>query len=56
MGVSTQDTQGLFKLFYSGKRGGTGLGLSIAQRIVESHGGQIAWHNLPQGGAEFIVW
>ena len=55
-GVSTEDTQGLFKLFYSGKRGGTGLGLPIAQRIVESHGGQITWRNLPQGGAEFVVW
>ena len=55
-GVSTEDTQGLFKLFYSGKRGGTGLGLPIAQRIVESHGGQITWRNLPEGGAEFVVW
>ena len=55
-GISTEDAQGLFKLFYSGKRGGTGLGLPIAQRIVESHGGQITWHNLPDGGAEFVVW
>jgi signal transduction histidine kinase len=55
-GVSTEDAQGLFKLFYSGKRGGTGLGLPIAQRIVESLGGRITWRNLPEGGAEFIVW
>lgn len=55
-GVSTEDAQGLFKLFYSGKRGGTGLGLPIAQRIVESHGGRITWRNLPDGGAEFVVW
>ena len=55
-GVSAEDAQGLFKLFYSGKRGGTGLGLPIAQRIVESHGGRISWRNLPDGGAEFIVW
>jgi signal transduction histidine kinase len=55
-GVSTEDAQGLFKLFYSGKRGGTGLGLPIAQRIVESHGGRITWRNLSEGGAEFIVW
>ena len=55
-GVNSEDAQGLFKLFYSGKRGGTGLGLPIAQRIVESHGGRIAWRNLSEGGAEFIVW
>lgn len=55
-GVSTEDAQGLFKLFYSGKRGGTGLGLPIAQRIVESLGGRITWRNLPEGGAEFMVW
>jgi len=55
-GVSAEDAQGLFKLFYSGKRGGTGLGLPIAQRIVESHGGRITWRNLPDGGAEFTLW
>jgi signal transduction histidine kinase len=55
-GVNAEDAEGLFKLFYSGKRGGTGLGLPIAQRIVESHGGQISWRNLSEGGAEFIVW
>ena len=55
-GVSAEDAQGLFKLFYSGKRGGTGLGLPIAQRIVESHGGRITWRNPPEGGAEFVVW
>jgi len=55
-GVTAEDSQSLFKLFYSGKRGGTGLGLPIAQRIVESHSGRITWRNLPDGGAEFMVW
>jgi signal transduction histidine kinase len=54
-GVSPDDARHLFKLFYSGKRGGTGLGLPIAQRIVESHGGQIGWKNAPEGGAEFTI-
>ena len=54
-GVTAEDSESLFKLFYSGKRGGTGLGLPIAQRIVESHGGRITWRNLPDGGAEFMV-
>ncbi|MBM3802562.1 MAG: hypothetical protein FJW26_09685 [Acidimicrobiia bacterium] len=55
-GVSAEDAPSLFKLFYSGKRGGTGLGLPIAQRIVESHGGEITWQNLPEAGAEFVIW
>jgi signal transduction histidine kinase len=55
-GINAEDAQGLFKLFYSGKRGGTGLGLPIAQRIIESHGGRISWRNLSEEGAEFVVW
>jgi two-component system sensor histidine kinase KdpD len=34
---------------------GAGLGLAICRAIVESHGGTIIVHNLPSGGAEFIV-
>lgn len=33
----------------------TGLGLVICRKIVESHQGTIAAHNLPNGGAEFCV-
>jgi len=36
--------------------GGTGLGLSIARNIAQAHGGELALHNLADGGLEaFIV-
>lgn len=54
-GVSAEEAQQIFKVFFSGKRGGTGLGLPIARRIVESHGGSIRWQNRPEGGAEFLI-
>jgi signal transduction histidine kinase len=54
-GVGEEEARNLFKLFYSSKRGGTGLGLPIAQRVVESHGGSIAWENCTEGGAQFTI-
>jgi len=34
---------------------GTGLGLSIVYGIVHQHGGEVAFENLPGGGAKFTV-
>ncbi|WP_409345726.1 sensor histidine kinase [Paenibacillus sp. MBLB4367] len=45
----------LFHRFVKGKDGETGLGLSISRAIVERSGGSITAHNLPTGGAAFVL-
>src|ERR1700685_1649005 len=43
-----------FRPFWRGTRGGgAGLGLFIVKGLVEAHGGTIAVHQAPGGGAEF---
>ena len=37
-------------------RGGTGLGLAIAYGVVQAHGGRLAAHSAPGGGAVFSLW
>jgi two-component system sensor histidine kinase MprB len=47
----------VFDRFYrgSGARGrpGSGLGLAIVRQVAETHGGTIAVHEAPGGGARF---
>lgn len=43
--------------FHSEREGGMGLGLAVSKEIIESHGGTISAHNLPnQGACVRIVW
>ena len=44
-----------FEPFVSTKPGGTGIGLSICRTIVESHGGEIAFHTEAGKGTTFRV-
>jgi signal transduction histidine kinase len=53
-GISPELVPRVFRQFWRVKRrGGAGLGLFIVKGLVEAHGGTIAVHQAPGGGAEF---
>jgi signal transduction histidine kinase len=56
-GIPSHVLPHIFEPFFTTKEegDGTGLGLSLAYGIVENHRGQIAAHNKPDGGAEFMI-
>lgn len=54
-GLSEEQHKRIFEPFFTTKSKGTGLGMAIAQRIVESHGGQISLGPAGRRGAEIIV-
>ena len=56
-GISEEHLGRLFEPFFTTKPvgQGTGLGLSISYGIVERHGGKLSAHNIPGGGAEFVL-
>jgi two-component system sensor histidine kinase KdpD len=56
-GLPAGDGRRIFEKFYRGRdapAGGAGLGLAICEGIVRAHGGRIAAHTLPAGGAAFF--
>ncbi len=55
MGIASAIADRLFTPFATTKPTGTGLGLSLSKRIVEEHGGRLAAHNRPEGGACFTI-
>ncbi len=52
-GIAEEDRERIFEPFFTGKTQGTGLGLAIVRRVIQQHGGTIAVHANPGGGALF---
>jgi signal transduction histidine kinase len=52
VGLPAQQTDQIFKAFFTTKAQGTGMGLSISRSIVEAHGGRLwADGNSPRGAS-----
>ncbi len=54
-GVPEAARERVFDPYYTTKAEGTGLGLAIVKKIVLEHGGEIACHAAPEGGASFVI-
>lgn len=57
-GIPAELLERIFDKFYrvpGTATGGTGLGLSICRGLVHAHGGELAAHNRPDGGAIFTI-
>jgi signal transduction histidine kinase len=55
VGMSPEDLERCFELYWSTKKGGTGLGLATTRRIVEQHGGTISAVSEPGRGTSFAI-
>ncbi len=49
-GMSSEERDKMFELFYSTRKGGTGLGLAIVERIAQAHGGRLEVESAPGEG------
>lgn len=54
-GIPPEVQRRLFDPFFTTKPNGTGLGLSISARILEAHGGSLAYQTAPNRGTTFYV-
>jgi PAS domain S-box-containing protein len=54
-GIKPEETSNVFNPFFTTKPGGTGLGLAIAHKIIEDHGGTVAFRTAPGDGTVFTV-
>jgi signal transduction histidine kinase len=54
-GVPSEHAQKLFQPYFTTKKHGTGLGLFVTRRLIEAHGGRIAYQPPAEGGACFVV-
>lgn len=54
-GIPEEYRETLFEPFVTHKKGGTGLGLSIARKVVEAHGGTMAFTSILDSGTCFHI-
>lgn len=54
-GIAPEHRDRIFEAYFSTKPSGTGLGLPTAKRIVEQHGGRLAFESEPGKGSTFTV-
>jgi two-component system sensor histidine kinase HydH len=55
-GVSPDERERVFELFYSSRPYGVGIGLATCRQIAAAHGGRIRVETSDSGGASFRVW
>jgi PAS domain S-box-containing protein len=54
-GISREDKNKIFNLYFTTKTKGSGIGLSIVQKIIAEHNGSIYVNSETGKGAEFII-
>ena len=55
VGMSSDQLEKMFELFYSNRKGGTGLGLAVVQRIARAHQAEIEVVSSPDRGTNVRV-
>lgn len=54
-GISDENLQKIFDIYFTTKRNGTGMGLPIASQIVQQHDGKIIVESNPEKGTTFRI-
>lgn len=54
-GIPPEQMEGIFRPFFTTKRGGTGLGLSLCRRIIAAHGGTLVAESQLRKGSRFVI-
>lgn len=55
VGISAEEKDRIFEIFYSTRKGGTGLGLAVVERIARSHDGEIHLESEPGEGTRVFL-
>lgn len=55
VGIPEGNRDRIFRAYFTTRKGGTGMGLPMAKRIIEEHGGHIAFDTVEGQGSRFMV-